>query len=164
MIAKEILRKVRRIQILTSRKVTDLMAGQYSSVFKGRGMEFKEVRHYQPGDDVRLIDLLDRGACTLAGIEMLSKTPTWELFKLSMTRAFIEPWQVPQLANVVLVLMVVGAGLRDEHRRAAGDRGPDEPLLTKGDGSCWRTEPNDIRRPFQRAAAAAGLCRGTLRL
>ena len=56
MIAKEILKKVRRIQILTSRKVTDLMAGQYSSVFKGRGMEFKEVRHYQPGDDVRLID------------------------------------------------------------------------------------------------------------
>ncbi len=56
MIPREILRQVKRIQILTSRKVTDLMAGQYSSVFKGRGMEFKEVRHYQPGDEIRLID------------------------------------------------------------------------------------------------------------
>ncbi len=56
MIPREILRKVKRIQILTSRKVTDLMAGQYSSVFKGKGMEFKEVRHYQPGDEIRRID------------------------------------------------------------------------------------------------------------
>lgn len=52
----KILAEVRRIQILTARKVTDLMAGQYQSVFKGRGMEFREVRHYVPGDDVRRID------------------------------------------------------------------------------------------------------------
>ena len=56
MIPKEILDKVRRIQILTSRMVTDTMAGHYHSVFKGRGMEFSEVRPYQVGDDVKNID------------------------------------------------------------------------------------------------------------
>lgn len=56
MIPKEILQKVRRIQITTSRMVTDVFAGQYHSVFKGKGMEFDEVRHYQPGDDIRSID------------------------------------------------------------------------------------------------------------
>ncbi len=56
MIPTEILKKVRRIQILTSAMVNDLLAGQYHSAFKGRGMEFEEVREYQPGDDVRTID------------------------------------------------------------------------------------------------------------
>ncbi len=56
MIPKEILTKVRRIEITTNRLVTDVFAGQYHSVFKGRGMEFDEVREYQPGDDVRAID------------------------------------------------------------------------------------------------------------
>ena len=55
-IPKEILDKVRRIQIMTSRMVTDVMSGHYESVFKGRGMEFSEVRPYQVGDDVRAID------------------------------------------------------------------------------------------------------------
>ncbi|MFH0754835.1 MAG: DUF58 domain-containing protein [Candidatus Omnitrophota bacterium] len=56
MIPKDILEKVRRIEITTNRLVTDVFAGQYHSVFKGRGMEFDEVRAYQPGDDVRAID------------------------------------------------------------------------------------------------------------
>ncbi|MDD5634418.1 MAG: DUF58 domain-containing protein, partial [Candidatus Omnitrophica bacterium] len=56
MISKEILRKIRRIQITTSRKVTDVFAGQYQSVFKGVGMEFDEVREYLPGDEIRSID------------------------------------------------------------------------------------------------------------
>ncbi|MCK5580957.1 MAG: DUF58 domain-containing protein [Candidatus Omnitrophica bacterium] len=56
MIPKDLFRKVRRIQITTSRLVTDVFAGQYHSVFKGRGMEFDEVREYQIGDDVRTID------------------------------------------------------------------------------------------------------------
>jgi uncharacterized protein (DUF58 family) len=55
-IPKELLRTVRRIQIRTSRLVNDVLAGQYESVFKGRGMEFKEVREYQPGDEIRFID------------------------------------------------------------------------------------------------------------
>lgn len=52
----EILKKVQRIQIVANRSVNDLMAGQYRSVFRGRGMEFDEVREYQPGDDIRTID------------------------------------------------------------------------------------------------------------
>jgi len=56
MIPKEIIRKIRRIQITTSRKVTNVFAGQYQSVFKGVGMEFHEVREYLPGDEIRSID------------------------------------------------------------------------------------------------------------
>lgn len=56
MIPKETLKKIRRIQITTSRMVTDVFAGHYHSVFKGQGMEFEEVREYQPGDDIRSID------------------------------------------------------------------------------------------------------------
>jgi uncharacterized protein (DUF58 family) len=56
MIPKEILRKVRRIEIRTNRIVNETLAGHYSSVFRGRGMEFSEVREYQVGDDVRTID------------------------------------------------------------------------------------------------------------
>ncbi len=52
----EILKKVQLIQIVASRMVNDMFAGQYQSVFRGRGMEFDEVREYQPGDDVRNID------------------------------------------------------------------------------------------------------------
>ena len=56
MIPKDVLKKIRRIQITTSRMVTDVFAGHYHSVFKGQGMEFEEVREYQPGDDIRSID------------------------------------------------------------------------------------------------------------
>ncbi len=56
MIPKELLKKIRRIEIRTSQIVTDALAGQYHSAFKGRGMEFEEVREYQIGDDVRNID------------------------------------------------------------------------------------------------------------
>ena len=56
MIPKELFRKVRRIEITTSRLVTDVFAGQYHSVFKGQGIEFDEVREYQFGDDIRTID------------------------------------------------------------------------------------------------------------
>jgi len=56
MLTSEQIKAVRKIQIRTSHLVSDLFAGQYQSVFKGRGMEFAEVRHYLPGDDVRTID------------------------------------------------------------------------------------------------------------
>ena len=56
MLTREQLRAVRKIQIRTSHLVSDLFAGQYQSVFKGRGIEFAEVRLYQPGDDIRTID------------------------------------------------------------------------------------------------------------
>ena len=56
MIPKEIIDKVKRIEIVTSHLVSDVFAGAYHSVFKGRGMEFDEVREYQFGDDIRTID------------------------------------------------------------------------------------------------------------
>ncbi|HZM69880.1 MAG TPA: DUF58 domain-containing protein [Candidatus Cryosericum sp.] len=56
MLPAEILRKVRRIEIRTNRLVNESLAGEYHSVFKGRGMEFSEVREYQFGDDIRTID------------------------------------------------------------------------------------------------------------
>ncbi|MDR2346986.1 MAG: DUF58 domain-containing protein [Planctomycetaceae bacterium] len=52
----ELLKKVRRIEIVANRAVNDFFSGQYKSVFRGRGMEFNEVREYQAGDDVRSID------------------------------------------------------------------------------------------------------------
>jgi len=55
-ISVELMQKIRAIQIKTSHMVTELMAGEYVSAFKGRGMEFNAVREYTPGDDVRLID------------------------------------------------------------------------------------------------------------
>ena len=56
MISKEVLKKVRRIEISTRGLVNDVFSGQYQSVFKGRGMDFSEVREYQVGDDIRTID------------------------------------------------------------------------------------------------------------
>lgn len=56
MLPAEIAQAVKRIQFITGRHVADVMAGAYLSVFKGRGMEFDEVRPYVPGDDVRAID------------------------------------------------------------------------------------------------------------
>src|SRR5215470_17357136 len=56
MIPREILKKIRQIELRTNRLVSETLAGQYHSVFKGQGMNFEEVREYQPGDDVRAID------------------------------------------------------------------------------------------------------------
>lgn len=56
MIPKEILKKVRHIEIRTTRLVNDLFGGEYESVFKGQGIEFADVREYVPGDDIRTID------------------------------------------------------------------------------------------------------------
>lgn len=56
MIPREILKKIRQIELRTNRLVSETLAGQYHSVFKGQGMNFEEVREYQPGDEVRSID------------------------------------------------------------------------------------------------------------
>ena len=55
-LSPELLQHIKAIQVKTNYLVNDIMAGEYVSAFKGRGMEFSEVREYQPGDDVRLID------------------------------------------------------------------------------------------------------------
>ncbi len=56
MLSPDLVKKIRQIQIAASRMVNTSFAGQYESVFKGRGMQFEEVREYMPGDDVRSID------------------------------------------------------------------------------------------------------------
>ncbi len=56
MIPQELARKVRLIEISTTKAANDILAGAYESVFKGRGIEFDEVREYTPGDEVRSID------------------------------------------------------------------------------------------------------------
>ena len=55
-LTREILKKVRQVEVRTNRLVNDSLAGSYQSVFKGRGMDFDEVREYIPGDDIRAID------------------------------------------------------------------------------------------------------------
>ena len=55
-LSPELLQRIKTLQVKTNYLVNDIMAGEYISAFKGRGMEFSEVREYQPGDDVRLID------------------------------------------------------------------------------------------------------------
>lgn len=56
MLPREILKKIRQIELRTLRLVNESLAGQYHSVFKGQGMNFEEVREYQPGDEIRRID------------------------------------------------------------------------------------------------------------
>lgn len=56
MIPEELARKIRILQITTRKVVNNVLAGEYGSVFKGRGMEFDEVREYMPGDEIRTID------------------------------------------------------------------------------------------------------------
>ena len=56
MLTDDLIARIRRIEITTRKLVADSFAGEYQSVFKGRGMEFDEVRQYHPGDDVRSID------------------------------------------------------------------------------------------------------------
>ena len=53
---REILRKVRQIEIRSNRLVSEALSGSYQSAFKGQGIDFEEVREYQPGDEVRSID------------------------------------------------------------------------------------------------------------
>lgn len=54
--AREILRKIRRLELRTRARMDAALSGQYRSIFKGRGMNFEEVREYQPGDEVRFIE------------------------------------------------------------------------------------------------------------
>ena len=56
MLDPELVKKIRQIQIYASHMVNASFAGQFESVFKGRGMQFDEVREYTPGDDIRSID------------------------------------------------------------------------------------------------------------
>ena len=90
MIPREILKKIRQIELRTNRIVTETLAGQYHSVFKGQGMNFDEVREYQPGDDVRAID--------------------WNV-TARMNHPFIKKFVEERELTVMLVVDVSGSGL-----------------------------------------------------
>ncbi|HEY3761134.1 MAG TPA: DUF58 domain-containing protein [Verrucomicrobiae bacterium] len=90
MIPREILKKIRQIEIRTNRIVTETLAGQYHSVFKGQGMNFDEVREYQPGDDVRSID--------------------WNV-TARMNHPFIKKFVEERELTLMLVVDVSGSGL-----------------------------------------------------
>ena len=99
MIPREILKKIRQIEIRTNRIVTETLAGQYHSVFKGQGMNFDEVREYQPGDDVRAID--------------------WNV-TARMNHPFIKKFVGERELTLMLVVDVSGSGLfgsRDQSKR-----------------------------------------------
>jgi uncharacterized protein (DUF58 family) len=90
MIPREILRKIRQIEIRTNRLVSETLAGQYHSVFKGQGMNFDEVREYQPGDEVRTID--------------------WNV-TARMNHPFIKKFVEERELTLMLVVDVSGSGL-----------------------------------------------------
>jgi uncharacterized protein (DUF58 family) len=99
MIPREILKKIRQIEIRTNRVVTETLAGQYHSVFKGQGMNFDEVREYQPGDDVRAID--------------------WNV-TARMNHPFIKKFVEERELTLMLVVDVSGSGLfgsREQSKR-----------------------------------------------
>jgi len=99
MIPREILKKIRQIEIRTNRLVTESLAGQYHSVFKGQGMNFDEVREYQPGDEVRAID--------------------WNV-TARMNHPFIKKFVEERELTLMLVVDVSGSGLfgsRDQSKR-----------------------------------------------
>ena len=90
MIPREILKKIRQIEIRTRRLVTESLSGQYHSVFKGQGMNFEEVREYQPGDEVRSID--------------------WNV-TARMNHPFVKKFVEERELTVMLVVDVSGSGL-----------------------------------------------------
>ncbi|MBI3893836.1 MAG: DUF58 domain-containing protein [Candidatus Wallbacteria bacterium] len=99
-IPTEILRKVRRIEIKTRSLVENVFSGQYHSVFKGRGMEFAEVREYQYGDDIRRID--------------------WNV-SARMGSPFVKQFQEERELTVMLVVDASGSGDFGTYRQFKGE-------------------------------------------
>jgi uncharacterized protein (DUF58 family) len=90
MIPRDILKKIRLIELRTTRLVSETLAGQYHSVFKGQGMNFDEVREYQPGDEVRFID--------------------WNV-TARMNHPFVKKFVEERELTVILVVDLSGSGL-----------------------------------------------------
>lgn len=90
MIPKDIIKKIRLIELRTNRLVSEALAGRYHSVFKGQGMNFDEVREYQPGDEIRFID--------------------WNV-TARMDHPFVKKFVEERELTVVLVVDLSGSGL-----------------------------------------------------
>src|SRR5204863_1253768 len=97
MIPRDILKKIRQIEIRTNRLVSETLAGQYHSVFKGQGMNFDEVREYQPGDEVRSID--------------------WNV-TARMNHPFVKKFVEERELTLMLVVDVSGSGLFGSHEQS----------------------------------------------
>jgi len=80
MIPAEILKKVKQIEIRTRRIVNDMLSGEYHSAFKGRGMEFSEVREYIPGDEIRTIDWNVTARMGRPFVKIFKEERDWPLF------------------------------------------------------------------------------------
>jgi uncharacterized protein (DUF58 family) len=100
-VPQEILDNVHRIEIQAGRLVTDVFAGEYHSVFKGHGMEFAEVREYQPGDDVRTID--------------------WNVTARSGGKPFIKIYDEERELTVILVVDASASGAFGSGARMKGE-------------------------------------------
>ena len=99
---EEVTREVRRIEITTRHLVRDIVAGEYSSAFRGRGVEFAEVREYQPGDDVRTID--------------------WNV-TARLGTTYVKRYLEERELTVMFVVDVSASGGFGSHRRTKGDLG-----------------------------------------
>jgi len=97
MIPREILKKIRQIELRTNRLVSETLAGQYHSVFKGQGMNFDEVREYQPGDEVRSID--------------------WNV-TARMNHPFVKKFVEERELTLMLLVDVSGSGLFGSHEQS----------------------------------------------
>ncbi|HWX18463.1 MAG TPA: DUF58 domain-containing protein [Candidatus Binatia bacterium] len=97
MIPREILKKIRQIELRTNRLVSETLAGQYHSVFKGQGMNFEEVREYQPGDEVRSID--------------------WNV-TARMNHPFVKKFVEERELTLMLVVDVSGSGIFGSHAQS----------------------------------------------
>ncbi len=100
MIPSEILKKIRQIELRTKRLVSERLAGQYHSVFKGQGMDFDEVREYQPGDEVRAID--------------------WNV-TARMNHPFVKKFVEERELTVLIAVDVSGSGLFGSGRQSKRD-------------------------------------------
>ena len=90
MLSREIIKKIEKIHIHTNYLVNDVFAGEYESAFKGRGMEFEEVREYAPGDEIRAID--------------------WNV-TARMGRPFVKEFKEERELTVMLLIDVSSSGL-----------------------------------------------------
>ena len=97
MIPKDIIKKIRLIELRTNRLVSETLAGQYHSVFKGQGMNFDEVREYQPGDEVRSID--------------------WNV-TARMNHPFVKKFVEERELTLMLVVDASGSGLFGSHAQS----------------------------------------------
>jgi uncharacterized protein (DUF58 family) len=97
MIPREILKKIRQIELRTNRLVSETLGGQYHSVFKGQGMNFEEVREYQPGDEVRAID--------------------WNV-TARMNHPFVKKFVEERELTLMLVVDLSGSGLFGSHEQS----------------------------------------------